>query len=296
MTHTPGTSSAPRRAAAVGVFVNIALAGAKLVAGLLGNSYALIADAAESLADIVGSVIIWGGLRWAAVPADEDHPYGHGKAEALAALAVGVIILMAAAGIGVESVHGMFSAREAPHAWTLIVLGVVVVVKETLFRVVRSISEASGSRAAEADAWHHRVDAVTSLAAAVGIGASLLGGERWAYADNWAALLASGFIAFNGVSLIRKPWHDLMDRVPDGVTGAARDAAMRVEGVRGVEKVFARTSGSVYYLDMHVEVDPAMSVADAHVVSGKVKARVRSDVPRVANVLIHIEPHAPGGA
>lgn len=288
-------SSRGRTLAAVGVFANISLAAVKLIAGLVGNSYALVGDAVESLADIVGSIIIWGALRWGAIPADDDHPYGHGRAEALAALAVGVIIFLAGIGIGVESIHAMFSPRSPAAPWTLIVLLAVVGVKETLFRVVRRASRQSGSTAVEVDAWHHRMDAITSASAAVGIAASWLGGPEFAKADNWAAVVTSFIIVYNACRLVAGPWNELMDRLPAAITGAVREAALKVEEVRGVEKLHARKSGSVYYVDLHLEVDPAMTVADAHKVSGRVKARIRTDVPSVANVLIHVEPAPDAG-
>jgi cation diffusion facilitator family transporter len=292
--HTdPGDNAAGRRAALVGVVANIALAAAKLLGGLVGQSHALVADAIESLADLIGSVIIWGGLRLGAVPPDDDHPYGHGKAEAIAGLAVAGIIIVAGLTVLYESVSGLFTPRTAPHAWTLIVLVVVVLSKETLFRYVRAAARRTGSTAVEIDAWHHRVDAITSLTAGLGVAAAVYAGPSWAHADNWAAILGAGVILFNGIKLGSGPWHELMDRTPGGLPERIRASAAAVEHVRLIEKVHARKSGSRYFVDMHVHVDAEMSVAEAHKVSGIVKAKVRADVPSVANVLVHIEPFEP---
>lgn len=281
------------RVTLAGLAVNVLLAVSKLVAGLLGHSYALIADAIESMGDILGSVVIWGGLRYGSRPPDGDHPYGHGKAEALAALAVAAMVLAAGVGIAVKSVHEIVTPHHAPAAWTLIVLVAVVGIKETMFRVARRAARRASSTAVEVDAWHHRSDALTSVAAFIGISVALVGGPGWEPADDWAALAAAGVIVINAFRLMREPYAELMDRGMDATAARAADIARTVPDVRGVEKVHARKSGTRFYVDMHVEVDAAMSVHDAHIVSGKAKAAVRAAMPEVANVLIHVEPAPP---
>jgi cation diffusion facilitator family transporter len=276
---------------AMGLVVNALLGLVKLLAGLLGNSAALIADAVESMADVLGSLIIWSGLRIAAEPADERHPYGHGKAEAIAALAVSLLLFGAGIGIGVQSVYAMLRPRDPPRAFTLAVLVVVIVVKEVLFRMVRRVAKETGSSAVHVDAWHHRSDAITSGAAAVGIGVALLGGHGYEQADDWAALLAAGVIAYNGVRLTLAPLHELMDAEPKELIEEVRKVAAGVPGVMFVEKVRARKSSMRYWVDMHVEVDPGMTVRDAHALTGKIKAAVRGAIPAVKDVLIHVEPH-----
>ena len=278
------------RLAAWGVLLNIALAGIKLVAGIIGHSYALIADAIESAADIVGSVVIWGGLRFGAKPADDDHPYGHGKAEALAALAVAGLVFAAGIAIAVEAVREIITPHHLPERFTLVVLVVCVVVKETMFRITHRASVQEGSAAAEVDAWHHRADAFTSLAAFIGISIALWGGKGWEPADDYAALVAAAIVLYNAWSLMRKPLGELMDAEPADVIAAAKRVAEGVEGVRGIEKCRARTSGSRHYIDMHVEVEPDMTVSHAHAIGGRVRSAVRQSVKGVADVLIHIEP------
>ncbi|HVZ93111.1 MAG TPA: cation diffusion facilitator family transporter [Phycisphaerales bacterium] len=279
-----------RRAAVAGMLVNIALAAAKLLAGLLGHSFALVADAVESMADILGSAVIWGGLKFSSRPADTTHPYGHGKAEALAALVVSAMILFAGLGIAAEAIHQIITPHHTPAPYTLVVLIVVVVTKEILFRVVRRIASDEQSTAAHADAWHHRADAITSLAAFIGISIALIGGKGYEPADDWAALFASAVILWNGAKLARQPLHELLDAEPTEIVEEARRIAAAVPGVRLIEKTFARTSGSRHWIDMHVHVDPSLSVADAHAISGKVKAAIREAIPTVENVLVHIEP------
>ncbi len=283
-------SSRAERITLIGLSVNLALAGLKLVAGILGHSYALIADAIESLGDMVGSVVIWSGLRYGAVPPDDDHPYGHGKAEALAALFVCVLLLFAGVGIAVASVHEIITPHHAPAPFTLIVLVAVVVVKETMFRVARNTARAGGHTAVETDAWHHRADAITSTAAFIGISIAILGGKGYEPADDWAALFAAAIIFVNAGLLSRAPLRELLDAKPRDIPERAATIAATVEGVRAIEQSHARKAGSRYWLDMHVQVEPAMSVADAHVVSGKVKSAIRREMPGVLGVLIHIEP------
>lgn len=279
-----------RRLAALGVLVNIALAGVKLVAGVVGNSYALIADAIESAADIVGSVVIWSGLSLGAKPADDDHPYGHGKAEALAALAVSGLVFAAGIAIAIEAVREIITPHHLPEPFTLVVLVVSVLVKEVMFRVTYRASQEAGSDAAAVDAWHHRADALTSLAAFIGISIALLGGKGWEPADDYAALVAAAVVLYNAWGLMRRPLGELMDAEPADVIDTARRIAEGVAGVRGIEKCRARTSGSRHYIEMHVQVDPAMLVSDAHAVGGRVRAAVRAGVKSVADVHIHIEP------
>lgn len=286
-----------QRTVLLGLFVNVVLAITKLVAGLIGNCYALVADAVESIADILGSVVIWGGLRIGARPADDNHAYGHGKAEALAALVVAGLVFVAGVGIAVKAIDELLVPHHAPAPFTLIVLVVVVIAKWIMSRYTAHVATQEGSDATGVDAWHHLSDAITSLAAFIGISIALFGekllwhSDEWAKADDWAALLASGVIAFNGAKMARLPMRELMDTEPDGVKGQVCETIRAVEGVRGIEKCRARSSGGRHYLEIHVEVDPMMSVRDAHAITGKIKAAVRAKHPRVADVLLHVEPH-----
>ncbi len=279
------------RASLIGLLVNCLFVAGKLTAGILGHSYALVADAIESSLDIFGSFVVWRGLRIAARPADEGHPYGHGRAESLAGMIVALMLLGAGIGIAIGALHGLREPQPVPAPFTLVVLVAVVLVKELMFRFVHGVAATTGSGAVRADAWHHRSDALTSAAAAVGISIALIGGERYAHADEWAALVAAGAIIFNAYLLSRQPLGELMDAHPAEVTEAARRVATTVPGVAAVEKVLARKSGLRYLIDMHVEVDPHMTVRDAHGVAHAVKDAIRARMPRVQDVLVHVEPH-----
>ncbi len=274
-----------------GALVNVVFALAKLLAGVLGNSYALIADGVESAADVLGSIVVWGGVRIASRSADEAYPFGYGKAEALAASVVGVMLLAAALGIGIESAREIATPHHAPAPFTLVVLVVVVVVKEVLFRRVVAHGVRTGSTAATADAWHHRSDAVTSLAAFVGISVALIGGPGWEAADDWAAIVAAMVILANGLAILRPAIDELMDRAPDeDVRLRVAEAARAVPGVCLIEKLAVRKAGTSFWVDLHVQADPAMSLHDAHVLSGCVKSAIRAAEPRVRGALIHMEP------
>jgi len=279
------------RLAQLGLAVNFVLALVKLTAGILGNSYALIADAVESLTDLVSGAIVWRGVAVASRAEDERYPFGYGKAEAIAAAVVGLMLVAAALGIAIEAVREVITPHHAPEPVTLLVLVGAVAVKATLFRFVLRGARHAGSQAVAADAWHHRSDAITSAFAFVGISVALIGGEGWEMADDVAALLASALILYNGSSIIRPALYELMDRSPDTtLLSAAEQAAREVPGVLAVEKLRGRKHGSRYFLDVHVQAAPALSLQEAHVLSGKVKTAIRQALPAVQNVLVHMEP------
>jgi cation diffusion facilitator family transporter len=280
-----------RRAALIGLFANAALVVVKIGAGVLGHSYALIADGVESTTDILSSLIVWRGLVISARAADERYHFGYGKAEAVAAAVVALMLLGAAAGIAIQAGRAIAAPPQAPAAFTLAVLLVVIVTKEVLFRRVAAVGDAIGSTAVKVDAWHHRSDAITSLAAFIGIAIAVAGGPRWAVADAYAALVGAAIIVANGLRFLRHAVADLMDRAPsDDVVEQIRQRALAVEGVLGIEKVLARRFGMGYWIVMHVEADPAMSLHDAHIVGGRVRRVLRTELPSVVDVVVHMEP------
>ena len=273
------------------MIVNLIFAAAKILGGLLGNAYVLIADGIESALDIAGSFVIWGGLRFAARPPDETHPYGHGKAEPIAAVVVAFGVLAAAAGLTIQSVREIMTPHHGPAPFTLAILIVVIVVKEILFRYVNRIGRHVESTAVQTDAWHHRSDALTSAAAFIGISVALIGGSGWQSADDWAALFACAVIAANGIRLLRPALYEIMDAAPRGqIVDLVRDAARSVPGVRDVEKSFVRKMGLSFYADLHVKVDGDISVRDGHRIAHEVKQAIQQTDSRIADVLVHIEP------
>jgi cation diffusion facilitator family transporter len=279
----------------LGLFASVMLAVVKLTAGLAGKSSALVADAVESFADTIGSVLVWQALRVSSRPPDERHPYGYGKAEALASLGIGVMLMGAAVYIVVQSVHEILIPHDPPAWWTLVVLVAVVAVKELLFRFVVKGAAEFHSDAASADAWHHRSDAITSGAALIGVSIAIWG-PAWTgisnlvIADEAAAILASGIIVMTALNMIRPALRELLDATSPETAAQVTSIAAVVDGVRLVEKVLVRKSGAGYHLDMHLQLDPELSLRTAHALAGKVKAVLQSELPRLTGVLIHIEP------
>jgi cation diffusion facilitator family transporter len=245
----------------------------------------------ESFADIFSSLIVWRGLIVAAVPADEDHPYGHGKAEPIAAAIVSAVLLGAALWIALKALGEITQPHLPPAPFTLIVLVVVVAVKESLFRFVSREGKALDSSAVKTDAWHHRSDAITSVAAGIGISVSLIGGKGFEAADDVAAIAAAGVIAWNGWRLLRPALNELMDASPSReIIDQIRQIATVTPGVDRVEKCIVRKVGYQYFVDMHVEVAPQMTVLHSHEIAHNVKDKIRAAIPAVSDVLVHVEP------
>lgn len=287
-------SSIGSRLALIGVAVNFLLAVIKITAGIVGHCYVLIADGIESTLDIFGSLAIWFGLKVAAEPPDETHPYGHGKAEPLASVAVALAVIAAAIGLAVKSVHEIIMPDLSPEPFTLAVLVFVIAVKETLFRKVAAAAEQLGSGAVKTDAWHHRSDALTSAGAFVGISLALLGGPGWKSADDWAALFTCGIIGFNGWRLLMPAVHEIMDTAPPKeLEAGVRRIAQGVSGVVNVEKCRLRKMGVEFYVDIHIGVDADLTVRAGHQIGHDVKDAIRTANPAMADVLVHIEPIEP---
>jgi cation diffusion facilitator family transporter len=276
----------------IGVLVNGVLALVKGFTGFVGHSYALIADAIESVFDVFTSILVWLGLRYASRPPDESHPYGHGKAEPLVACLVAMALMAAAVLIAVESVREILTPHHAPAPFTLVVLVVVVFVKEILFRfVLRTAEDLGGSTAVKADAWHHRSDAITSAAAFVGISIALIGGPGYESADDFAALLAAGIIAFNAVRLLRPAVSELLDAAPPKeLEHEVREIASKVPDVMGLHKCIVRKLGLDLYVDLQIYVRADLTVREGHRIAHEVKDMIRAHNARVRDVTVHVEP------
>lgn len=275
----------------MGIIFSIFLALIKGTAGVLGNSYALIADAIESSSDVVTSLIVLIGIKIAAKPADHDHPYGHGKAEPIVATVVASALFVAAVVIIIQSVHEIVLPKHAPAPFTLIVLVVVVIIKEGLFRFVHKVGDEVGSNAVINDAWHHRSDAITSGAVFIGISIAILGGKGYEQADDYAALFASAIILFNAFRLWKPAFMELMDTAPEpGKVQLVREAAEKVDGVMAIDKCYLRKMGFEYYVDIHVIVDGNTSVLHGHEIGHDVKESLMLTFPKISDVLVHIEP------
>lgn len=276
----------------IGIITSCFLAVIKIFTGIVGNSYALIADGIESLTDIFTSSIVLTGLYFASKPADENHPYGHGKAEPFAGVAVSLGIFIAAMIIVVQSIHEIITPHHAPASFTLIVLVLVIVTKETLFRFVIKVGTSVNSIAVKSDAWHHRSDAITSAAAFIGISISLLGGKGYESADDFAALFASVIIIINAYRIFKPALFELLDTAPPTqVIQNVRDVAGQVENVMGIDKCFVRKMGFDYFVDIHVLVDANLPVHKGHEIAHIVKDQLMKEYSNISDVLVHIEPY-----
>ena len=270
---------------------NAVLAIAKAVTGIFGNSYALIADAIESTTDVFSSFLVLLGLRYANKPADENHPYGHGKAEPLITFMVVGFLIVSATIIAYESIENIQTPHEIPEPYTLIVLAVIIVIKEFSYRFVSKKSDETDSSALKADAWHHRSDAITSLMAFIGISVALFMGKGYENADDWAALFASGFILFNAYLILRPALGEVMDEHRyDDIENQIREIAHNNNGVIETEKCFVRKTGMTYHIDLHIAVAAEITVKEGHDIAHRVKDEVLEQLPQVADVLIHVEP------
>ncbi|NBB89250.1 MAG: cation diffusion facilitator family transporter [Bacteroidetes bacterium] len=277
----------------VSIIGNASLALIKGLAGFFGNSYALIADAIESTTDILSSLLVLFGLTYAKRPADENHPYGHGKIEPLITFLVVAFLVTSATVIAYESIQHIQTPHKVPKPWTLLVLAGIIFWKEVSFRIVIKKSNETHSSSLKADAWHHRSDAITSIMAFIGISIALLFGEGYETADDWAALFASGFILYNSYLIFRPALGEIMDEhLYDDLLEEIREQAVTVNGVVDTEKGFIRKAGMKYHLELHAIVDGEISVRKGHDISHQLKDHLKETIPRLGHVLIHIEPQS----
>ncbi len=275
-----------------GMLLNGFLAVIKLSAGVLGHTYALIADGVESLLDVLTSLLVWVGFKVAERPPDDNHPYGHGKAESLAAWAVTLFIFAAAGWIAWHAVVGIVSPSQPPHAATLLVLIFVVGIKFWFSRRMAEAGRKAGSTALGVEAMHHYADALTSIAAFIGISIALLGGEGYESADDWAALFACLIIVINGALLLARAVGDVMDvAVSEEFTRGVRNLALGIPEVVEIDKCRVRKSGLSHLVDIHVRVNGDLTVRVGHDIAHKVKdALMASDSHAITDVVVHIEP------
>ncbi|MFZ0436291.1 MAG: cation diffusion facilitator family transporter [Chthoniobacterales bacterium] len=285
-----------RQVVMAGVLMNLLLSTGKIAGGILGRSNALIADGIESLLDLFSSLLIWGALKYAAKPPDEEHPYGHGKAESLASIIGALVLAVAGAFIAHNSISQLVAAAHGakvhlPSPWTLLLLIGVILLKECLFQVMARRARRIGSNALLADAWHHRSDAITSIAAFIGISISLIGGPGFEVADDWAALFACVVIFYSSYSMLSLSLGEVMDA---RVSGDAEETINRitcsVPGVLSAEKCRVRKSGLSYIADLHIRVSGAISVREGHAISHQVKDKLMTSELPLEDVTVHVEP------
>lgn len=273
---------------------SLGLALIKWLAGFFGNSFALIADAIESTTDIFSSILVLLGIKYSKRPADETHPYGHGRIEPLITFIVVLFLVISATVIAHQSVINLRTPHEPPAAWTLIVLGGIILWKETSYQVVNRRAKALNSSSLKADAWHHRSDALTSIAAFIGVSIAIWLGEGYEYADDWAALLAAGFILYNCYRIFRPALGEIMDEnIFEDLVSQVKDMSLQVDGVRATDKCFVRKVGMFYIVDLHAVVDSDLTVKQGHDIAHALKDYLMANMSDISNVFVHIEPFDP---
>ncbi|MCE2995593.1 MAG: cation diffusion facilitator family transporter [Flammeovirgaceae bacterium] len=270
---------------------NTVMALIKGLAGIFGNSYALIADAIESTTDIFSSILVLIGLKYSSKPPDKNHPYGHGRIEPLITFLVVGFLITSATIIAYESIQNIGTPHELPEPFTLLILAAIIIWKEISYRLVMKKSAETKSTSLRADAWHHRSDAITSIAAFIGISIALYFGKGYESADDWAALFASGFILYNSYQIFRPALGEILDEhVYDDLVEEIRSISLRVEGVMATEKCFIRKAGMKHHVDLHAIVNGTISVQEGHAIAHRLKDTLREQLPELGHVLIHVEP------
>jgi cation diffusion facilitator family transporter len=282
---------AATRAAFLGLVVNLLLGVVKLAGGIIGNSFALLSDAVNSLGDSLSSIVVLYALRIAQRPADREHPYGHTRAEAIAGSNVAVLIIVSALFVGWEAFARLGTEQATPPIWTLWIAAANVLIKETLYQYKVRVGKRLGSAAIIANAWDHRSDALCSLAVLSGLSLVRFGGPGLLWADKVTALVVVVFIVVSAVRLFHNSASELMDlQADDALVQRIREVATEVGGVHAVEKLWVRKSGLEYLVDIHIEVDAEMSVLDGHAIGHDVKDALVGTFRSVRDVLVHLEP------
>jgi len=302
-TGSSGTNSKPKikiltneqtaiRTTVFSILATTCLAIIKGLTGYFGHSFALIADAIESTSDIFSSMLVLIGLKIASKPPDKNHPYGHGRVEPLVTFLVVGFLITSAVIIAIEGVKNIRTPHEMPQSFTLIVLGVIIVWKEISYRIVNKKSKETNSTSLKADAWHHRSDAITSVAAFIGITLALIFGAGYESLDDWAAIFAAGFILYNSYLIFRPALGEIMDEhLHDIMIEKIREISLTVKGIEGTEKCFVRKAGMKYHVDLHAIVDANISVKEGHALAHKLRDTLHKEIGGLGHVLIHVEPN-----
>lgn len=286
-----------QRLAVVSVGANAVLAAISIVLGARGRSVTVVASGIEFTADVVASLFVLFGFWFASRPADSRHPYGHGRAETLTGLLIGVGLFIIGGSIAAHAWRDIDAVHAAPAAYTVWPLTLALAVKTAMMLAKMRASRRTGSQALMADAWNDSVDVLSAVAAITALGLTLYDPAAFHAADHVGGMLVGAFVIVAGLGVVRTTSLDLMDTMPpDALLDEVRQSACRVDGVRGVEKLFARRTGLQYHVDLHLEVDGWMSVDEGHAIATAVRERIRQDVAAISDVLVHVEPAGLGAS
>jgi cation diffusion facilitator family transporter len=284
-----------RRVALASILISAILAVVKIAVGLKANSTAVVSDGMESAGDVLGSGLVLFGLILAAKPPDEDHPYGHGRVETLSALGVGVLLAATGSLICFRSIERAFEVQQAPQAFAVWPLLGSIVVKSVSWSAKWHYGRRARSDALAADAWNDAVDILSGATALVALGLALWNPTRFVAADHIGGVAVGCIVIFLGAKVVRDTALQLMDTMPaEDAMRQIREVALSVPGTLGIEKCFARKTGLQYHVDLHLEVDPLLSVQASHEIATQVRIRIKEELDWVADVLVHVEPFLAG--
>ena len=280
-----------QRIALLGMAVTASLAVVKLTAGIMGHSTAVVADGLESCGDVFSEGFVLLGLTLAAIPADENHPYGHGRIETLTGLLIGLVLTAGGVLISYVSVERLAHPHESLAGFVVWPLVASVVAKISLSSVKFHYGRKLRSAALSADAWHDATDTISAITALVAVGLTLRYPLRFPQADGYGGFVVGLIVIGAGIRVAYDTAMQLMDTMPpDRLMNQIRETALAESGVRGVEKCFARKTGMRYHVDLHLEVDPQMTVWQSHELAHRVQERIQGRLEWVAAVLVHVEP------
>lgn len=279
-----------RLVATVSILASLILAVMNIIVGATSESRSVLATGIEFAGDVLASTLVLIGIIVASKPADEQHPYGHGRVETLSAFVLGLILILAGAIVGWNSLQGIGARHSAPGAEAVVALVIAIVLRATMATIKFRVGRRLASAALVADAWNDTVDILAAVTALVAVGLALYD-IRFLAADHYGGFAVGVIVVLTGLRVLRDASLELMDTMPDdGRIEEIRSVALSVEGVRGVDKTYARKTGFTYHVDLHIEVDPQLTVAASHQIAGHVRSLVRARLAWVADVLVHVEP------
>ncbi len=280
------------RIAIASMAVSGSLAVAKLIAGWLAGSASVVADGVESAGDVLASSIVLLGLTVAARPPDKNHPYGHGRFETLTGLVTGLGLALVGAGIIWKSLQDIGLRHAPPASYALYPVAASVLLKGVMAGLKLRVGRRIRSSALVADAWNDAVDILSGTVALMAVGLSLYDPERFLAADHYGGALIGCIVILLGIRVVHETSLTLMDTMPDEeMMASIRQSALRVPGALDVEKCYARKTGLRYHVDLHLEVDPELTVRRSHAIAEQVRNRVKEDLAWVEDVLVHVEPY-----
>ena len=281
-----------RNVALASIFISAALAAVKIAVGLKANSTAVVSDGIESATDVLASSLVLFGLMMAAKPPDAEHPYGHGRLETLSGMAVGIILAVAGSLIAFESLRRAMHRHGPPATFAVWPVLISIVIKGSLFLIKRHLGREIRSTSLLADAWNDGMDTLSGFVALIGVSLEAYVPKQFSIADETGGFLVGMIVITLGIRIVRDTTFQLMDTMPNrDLLDEVRKVAMKVPGTLGVEKCFARKTGLQYHVDLHLEVDPEMTVAESHEIATEVRGKIRGELSWVADVLVHVEPH-----